>query len=58
MTGIWYAFKNTDRITNRKVLVPYMDCALNMDIPNIFKSNNFIDIGATGPRRKAFEKII
>ena len=23
------------------VLVPYMDCALNMDTPNIFKSNKF-----------------
>ena len=24
-----------------KVLVPYIDSALNMDTPNIFKSNNF-----------------
>ena len=26
---------------NNIVLVPYMDSGLNMDIPNIFKSNKF-----------------
>ena len=40
LSVIFLTFYESLIILNR-VLVPYMDSALNMDTPNIFKSNKF-----------------
>ena len=41
------------------VLVPYMDSALNMDTPNIFKSNKFYrHMALRAGKKKAVENII
>ena len=46
-------------IKTNKVLVVYMECALNMDTPNIFKSNKFYQhMVLRARKRKAVEKII
>ena len=39
-------------IKTNKVLVVYMECALNMDTPNIFKSNKFYQHMALRDRKE------